>query len=161
MFVCKVTKMTTIKAKDFLNKHAVQTEDQVYDSLAEYMRKVHPEVPYRFDFGAGLKMGFARAKQQKRIQHGRAWPDLFIAVPKLEHDPYGGGYYHGLFIEIKRPGTVVFKKDGSLRNDEHLQEQYEVIKQLRESGYAACFAVGFDECVKIIENYFAGCTITD
>lgn len=141
-----------IKASDFKKRHC-PPEDKVYEAVAEYLKKVWPMVLYHFDFGSGLKMGWAKAKQQKRLQSEQAWPDLAILKPI--------GRYHGLFIEIKKEDVVVFKKDGTLRSNEHLQEQYECILQLRMEGYAAKFAIGTDDVIKTIENYFAGKEILD
>ena len=82
----------------------------------------------------------------KRMQGGkRAWPDLFIAEPR-----HG---YAGLFIELKN--TQIYKADGSLRKNEHVEEQAAVLKALQERGYKAVFAVGFDEARDIIDMYLS------
>jgi len=60
---------------------------------------------------------------------------------------------HGLFIEIKKAGTRIFKKDGTLVADQHIREQFDVLEQLRKRGYMAEFACGFDEAKKIIDGY--------
>ena len=57
------------------------------------------------------------------------------------------GDYNGMFIELKRKGEMVFRKDGSVRSDVHLQEQWEMLQRLRTRGYYACFAIGFDQAV--------------
>lgn len=62
--------------------------------------------------------------------------------------------YAGLMIELKREGTRLVKKNGDPASD-HIREQGEVIEQLRERGYAAGFAVGFDEAKNIIDEYLA------
>jgi hypothetical protein len=59
----------------------------------------------------------------------------------------------GLFIELKREGTRIFKKDGALVADEHIREQFDMLEQLRQRGYMAEFACGFDEAKKIIDEY--------
>jgi hypothetical protein len=69
---------------------------------------------------------------------------MFIA--KMMH---GKG---GLFIELKREGTKLKKKDGTWLTS-HLAEQAEMLEKLRSEGYEATFAVGFDEAKEIIDNY--------
>jgi hypothetical protein len=59
---------------------------------------------------------------------------------------------HGLFIELKREGTRLKKKDGTWASA-HLEEQNEVLNQLQKKGYAAYFAVGFEEAKQIIDDY--------
>lgn len=61
--------------------------------------------------------------------------------------------YAGLMIELKREGTRIYKKNGELVSNEHIQEQAEMLNELRERGYAARFAVGFDQAKQIIDDY--------
>lgn len=58
----------------------------------------------------------------------------------------------GLFIELKKDGTRLKKKNGEWASD-HIAEQAKVLYELRIAGYEAVFAVGYDEAVAIIENY--------
>lgn len=88
--------------------------------------------------------------RQKRLQGGRrSWPDMFIA----EVRSLGDKYYHGLFIELKKAGTRIYRKDGRLVANEHIHEQFDMLEQLRQRGYIAEFACGFDEAKKIIDEY--------
>ena len=77
---------------------------------------------------------------------GRGFPDLQILEPR--------GGFNGLFLEIKRNGERIFKKDGTFAS-EHILEQADWLNGLRLRGYKAEFAVGFDECKTIIDAYFA------
>ena len=61
-----------------------------------------------------------------------------------------------LFIEIKKKGVAIFKKDGTLRSDQHLEQQNKVLIMLHRAGYKATFGVGLDQCIDIIDNYLAG-----
>ena len=70
-----------------------------------------------------------------------------------------GGYNYveiktmgGLYIEIKKDGEKLNKKDGSWRTP-HIAEQAKKLEKLRARGYRAEFGVGFDECKKIIDEY--------
>lgn len=125
------------------------TELELQAQVADYLRLRYPEALFHSDFGSGIKLTPGQAVKQKRLQGGRrAWPDLFLAQPKS----VGELYYDGLFIELKREGTRLVKKNGEPAS-EHIKEQGEVIKQLRERGYAAGFACGFDEAKNIIDEY--------
>ena len=71
----------------------------------------------------------------------------------------GGGYslvetktLGGLYLEIKKDGEKLTKKDGSWRTP-HIAEQAEALEKLRAKGYRAEFGVGFDRCKKIIDEY--------
>ena len=73
----------------------------------------------------------------------------------------------GLFIELKKEGEKLypgprshpcnrFKSiDGKEYRTQHLCEQADVLKKLRERGYCAEFAVGFEEAKRIIDTYLA------
>jgi len=75
--------------------------------------------------------------------------------------------YCGLYIELKRDdvqlirskdATKITKDDYKLRKkgdwyDLHTEEQANMLGALRKEGYCAEFAVGFNEAVKLIDNY--------
>ncbi|MCM1218179.1 MAG: hypothetical protein NC548_27150 [Lachnospiraceae bacterium] len=61
----------------------------------------------------------------------------------------------GLYIELKKDGTRLKKRNGSWAT-EHIAEQAEVLDKLRRRGYCAEFAVGFDEAKRIIDEYLGG-----
>jgi len=63
------------------------------------------------------------------------------------------GNYHGMFLELKKEGTTVYLKDGSLSTNPHIQEQAAMIRRLNELGYFARFAVGFKEARQAIIEY--------
>ena len=77
---------------------------------------------------------------------------MFIAQSRCQDNPIADVWDHGLFIELKKNGTRLRKKDGSWAS-EHLEEQAKVLQGLRERGYKAEFAVGFDEAKNLIDNY--------
>lgn len=112
-------------------------------AIAAYLRVQYPNVIYHFDL-AGLNLSKAQAGMTRAIQHSRGWPDLFIAVPK--------GIYHGLFLEIKASGTKLKKLNNTFASD-HIQEQAARIDDLRNCGYFATFAVGFNEAKNEIDRY--------
>lgn len=123
------------------------TEAELQVQVADYIRLRYPKVLFHSDFGSGIKLTMGQAIKQKRQNGGRrAWPDMFIAEPMRDK-----GWY-GLFIELKKEGTRLYKKDGTPAS-EHIKEQSELLEELDGLGYMAVFAVGFDEAKKIIDEY--------
>lgn len=120
-------------------------ESDIYTAISKYMQYKHPEILFRFDFSAGTKMSVGQARVHKSMNPHRGYPDLFIAAPR--------GNYCGLFIEIKKSDFKPFKRDGTLKQDEHLSEQFEIITRLKNAGFEALFCSGLDECLNTIENY--------
>ncbi len=98
------------------------------------------------DIASGMKLTIGQAVKAKRMRSSRGQPDIFIA------DACNG--YYGLFLELKREGTKIFLKDGcTLVADEHIREQYEMLKALEARGYKSLFGIGFDLCKIIIDEY--------
>lgn len=90
-------------------------------------------------------MSFYQANLKKRQNGGRrTWPDIFIAKPC--------DGYAGLFIEFKRDGTRIKKRDGSYASD-HIAGQVKLLSLLEDQGYLVVFAVGFDEARWVINSY--------
>ena len=85
------------------------------------------------------------------------WKALILGMRKGTLDlffPYARCGFHGLFIELKKDGVKIFKKDGSMRSNEHLERQYKTIQAYRKNGYKADFAIGFEEAKDILDYYF-------
>lgn len=118
-------------------------EYQLARAIAQYMQLQYPKAKFRFD-QAGLNLSKAQAGMNKAIQCGRGWPDFFLAEPRGDNP--------GLFLEIKRDGTRIYKKDGTF-TDEHIFEQFWTLRHLREKGYKAEFSIGFDEFKAIVDKY--------
>lgn len=121
----------------------VRSEAILQQQVCDYLRVKYPHILFRSDFAAGIKMTMGQAAKHKRLQSVRAWPDLFIARPQNE--------YAGLFIELK--AVNIYKKDGGLLKNEHLQEQAEVLARLNMLGYRAEFAVGLEQAKTLIDDY--------
>ena len=134
----------------------VDREHQLYVQIARYLQENYPDVIYRFDIAADLKLTQGQAAKFKRLHPRRGYPDLFIAKPKdgLNMDTGGNpNYYAGLYLELKAEGNSPFKKDGTLKKDQHLEEQQAMLEMLRDRGYKAVFATGLEEAKKIIDDY--------
>lgn len=132
----------------------IQREHQLYEKIARYLQENYPDVIYRFDIAADLKLTKGQAAKHKRLHPKRGYPDLFIA--NHYYDLENCVDYHGLYLELKADGNSPFKKDGTLKKDEHLEEQEEMLEALRSRGYMAHFTTGFDEAKKLIDDYLGG-----
>lgn len=139
------------------------TEAELQVRVADYLRLNYPEVLFHSDFGSGIKLTMGQAAKQKRQNGGRrAWPDMFIAQ-KTTATVTGkrGGlkqmFYGGLFLELKKDGTRLTKaRHPDEWASDHIAEQAETLRQLRARGYAAEFAVGFEQAKEIIDKYLGG-----
>jgi hypothetical protein len=131
------------------------SEHNLYEQIARYLQQQYPDVIYRFDVGADLKLTMGQAAKHKRLHPKRGYPDLFIAEPSTNiwNNPVREwGLHFGLYVEIKKDGEKLNKKDGSWRTP-HIAEQAGMLENLRARGYRAEFGVGFDECKQIIDEY--------
>ena len=81
-----------------------------------------------------MKLTIGMAARHRRLQSGRAFPDMFIYERR-----HG---YNGLAIELKADGVRVYLRNGELAANEHFREQAEVLEQLRQRGYHAAFGCG-------------------
>jgi hypothetical protein len=103
-------------------------------------------VLYHFD-PTGLNLSKTQSGQLKAIQGGKGYPDLFIIERNKD------GKYNGLFLEIKAEGTRLLDKTRSNYANDHLTDQAMFLYELSKRGFKAEFGVGFDECMKVIDNY--------
>lgn len=133
---------------------ASKAEENIQLALVQYLRYQYPDVLFRSD-AAGFKLSVGQAKKMKALNGGiRAWPDIFIAKPKLQQSKDGMPVYtHGLFLELKKEGTKILKKDGDLVADKHIREQAKMLQALERRGYRAMFAVGYEQAKQIVDEY--------
>lgn len=135
----------------------IKKEEILHLKVCDYLRKNYPDVLFRTDFSSGMKMTPGQAAKHKKFQKSRAWPDLFIAESGVVEFKEDGLIAHlrknGMFLELKAEGTRLYKKDGTLRKNKHIEEQAEMLDKLNESGYYAQFAVGYDQAIRIITDY--------
>jgi len=142
-------------------------EENIYMTIAKYMKVKYPDLVFRFDYGAGIKLTMGQAIKQKAIQSGRAYPDLFIARQATKLIEGGTVKYAGLYIEIKKSDVVLrrpkdskklLQGDYKIRKkgdwfDMHIEEQANMLKKLSEEGYCADFGVGVNGTLKLIDWY--------
>lgn len=126
------------------------TEAQIQESVATYIAmKYGRDVVFHSDFGSGTKLSYAQANRQRRQNAGRrGFPDLQICQP-IDR-------WHSFFLEIKKEGIRIVKRNGELVADQHIREQASMIEQLRAKGYWADFGIGFDDCIEKIDAYMGG-----
>lgn len=146
-------------------------ESDLQVKVAQYLRYQYPSVLFHSDFGSGIKLTIGQAARQKRQNGGRrAWPDMFVAEPRMvkvcgsQNDrltPWNSDgdaikSASGLFLELKKEGTRLIKKQDGTWATTHIFEQAYVLERLRQAGYVAEFAVGFDQAKNIIDHYLGG-----
>lgn len=119
------------------------TEQREQSQIINYVKLQYPKVVAWSDM-SGIKLPIGLAVKIKGLKTHRGIPDIFIAEPR-----HG---FSGLFIELKRTGEKLTKKSGEWKN-EHLQEQYDMLKMLQERNFAAVFAIGFDQAKLLIDTY--------
>lgn len=144
------------------NKKSAKKEEKVQLQVCDYIRLKYPNVIFTCDLASGLKLPIWLGALHKKMRSSRGLPDLLIAHPKFILDyhgpanfekPYNRQIYNGLFIELKKDGTTVKLKNGELPANEHIREQAAILDRLRTLGYKAEFACGFEEAIKIIDEY--------
>jgi hypothetical protein len=123
----------------------IQHESQLREQLAWWLRAQFPGVIYRFDLAADLKLTMSQAVRHKRLHSERGYPDLLLLEPRAG--------FAGAFFELKAENAKVYKPNGELYTDKHLEEQAAMMNKLRAKGYYADFAQGFDEAVEKINAY--------
>jgi len=129
-------------------------EEVIQQQVADYLRLQYPKAIFHSDFGSGIKLTMGQAVKQKRLNGGRrAWPDMFIAEPMPRCIDGSWDYeWNGLFIELKKEGTRLKKRNGEWAS-EHIAEQAIMLEKLRARGYRAEFARGFEEAKGLIDDY--------
>ena len=136
-------------------KKRKSSEESLQIAVSKYLKLQYPKVIFTAE-GSGLKLTKGQAVKASKQRSSRGLPDLWIDEPC--------GRYHGLRIKLKRNGDSPYLKDGTgfkkrkvKKPDgttfDHIAEQVEMIKRLREKVYFACFCVGFDDAKGIIDNY--------
>ena len=113
--------------------------------LANWFKTEQPDIIYRFDLAADLKLSIGQAKRNKQLNRFTKYPDLFIA----ENTPQCGGFY----IELKATREDLYKKNGDFKKSKHIDGQRIMLQLLRQRGFKAEFACGLEEAKTLILNY--------
>jgi hypothetical protein len=132
-------------------RKTLKPEDLVQLAWVEYMKLQYPKAIFFCNILSGVKLPIVVALRAKLLGSPKHTPDCVILEPR--------GPYHGLLIELKREcdkegkPTKLFTRSGAIRV-QHL-EQHLMIGALKERGYYATFAVGFEEARRITDYYFS------
>ncbi len=115
----------------------------VQEQVTSYIRLQYPNVVFKCDLN-GVNLGMLLYMKLRKLGNKRGHPDLVIYEARKG--------YNGLFLELKKDGFKLLKKNGDFVN-EHIKEQAEYLKSLNNKGYLAVFACGFDEAKRILDGY--------
>jgi hypothetical protein len=123
----------------------MQAERYLHQSVCHYLKVRYPDVIFTSE-SSGLYVTPGQARTLKATRSGHGLPDVMVFYPT--------DMYHGLFLELK--ATNIYKKDGTLKKNDHTEHQLRVIEKLKRLGYWAQFVVGMDEAVTTIDQYIRG-----
>jgi hypothetical protein len=124
------------------------SEKSLHRAVCDYIRMAYPRILFNSDLAGATKLTMGQAVAMKALRSGRGWPDILIAEPR--------GDYHALFIELKKEGEKLYKKDGVTPVSDHIAEQIAMLDKLKEKGYKAMFGIGWDSTKSIIDFYLKG-----
>ena len=120
------------------------SEYKLHKSICNYIKMQYPFVIFTSD-ASGIRLTIGNAKKMLALKANCKIPDLLILEPK--------GGFNGLILEIKKEGAKVYKKDGGLYSNPHLNAQQETLDRLTVKGYYADFVIGFDQAKYVIDSY--------
>jgi len=134
-------KPKTYRAKTALKQ---QSEKELQKMVCDYLKIAYPKILFNSDMAGAMKLTIGQAVQISKLRSNKGFPDIAIYEPR--------GEYCGMFLEIKKEGEVLYKRNGEAVT-EHVQEQINCINLLRAKGYIAGFAIGFDQAKTVIDAY--------
>jgi len=120
------------------------SEKTLHQAVCDYIKYQYKDVLFNSDLAGSMKLTIGQAVALKNLRSQRGFPDLVIYEPRNGH--------HGLFLELKKEGTKLYKKNGSPANP-HIGEQLDCLLELRMRGYCVAFAIGFDNTKQLIDDY--------
>lgn len=125
----------------------MRAEAALQIKVCNYLRDNYPGVLFHSDASSGMAVTQGIAAMNKRIQFSSGMPDLYIFAACKG--------FHGLFLELKAEGVEIYRKDGTLRKNEHVEAQAIMLQAFRDRGYCALFAIGYENTISIINKYFS------
>lgn len=137
-------------------------ETEIQKELCRYVSLKYPKALYNCDL-SGVPLSKTQAGLAKSMRSGKGFPDFVLyETIYIKDKTVFGKLYCGLFIEIKAEGTNLYAKKAIDKHgytkyaNEHIAEQAMMIEMLMGKGYYACFGIGMDACMKIVDNYMQG-----
>ena len=124
-------------------------ESKLQTLVSDYVRTQYPDAEFRCDVAAGMRFSIGMAVLVLRWRSRKSLPDMDIYERR--------GQWAMLQLELKTEEADLYKKDGTLRKNEHNESQQAMHIKFRNKGYYACFGKGFDHCRAIIDWYMSGC----
>ena len=121
-------------------------EEDIHIQICEYIRFRYPNAIFTSE-SSGIRVTMYQAKKLKKMRSCAGLPDILILEPRKNR--------YGLFLEVKKDDVVIYKKDGDLVSNEHIEEQEEIIHRLNQRGYLASFVIGFEDAKSLIDYYFS------
>lgn len=123
-----------------------RSEWSVQLEFCKWVKHTYPDILFRSDEQNAKK----RTPMMQNIMdiidpYREGFPDVTFYEPR--------GKYAGLFIELKREGSGLWLKDGSMSTQEHFKKQAAYHQKLRDRGYCVEFAEGVDEAKKVFLGY--------
>jgi len=115
-------------------RHGPESEYTIQKSICELLDLKAPWLLYCASAG-GVRTSIAEARRMKATGYKRGFPDLFF------YEPREG--FMGLAIELKRPQGSATPYQKKWKQD------------LEGRGYKAVIAKGREECLDVINSYFA------
>lgn len=123
----------------------MRAEAALQIKVCNYLRDTFPGVLFHSDASSGALASAGVASMNARIQFSSGMPDLYIFAACKG--------FHGLFLELKADGVQIYRRDGLLRKNEHVEAQAVMLQALHDRGYCALFAIGYDNAISIINKY--------
>ena len=127
-------------------KKPQRKEEIIHIAICDYLRKQYPDILFASESG-GIRVSIGLAKKLQLMRSCDKLPDLMIFEPRKK--------YKGLFLEIKKDDTTIYKRNGDVTSNKHIRGQKEVLQSLNEKGYLALFVVGFSHAKQIIDYYMS------
>jgi hypothetical protein len=118
------------------------TEKDLHKQICNHIKEQYPKLIFNTD-ASGIRLTIGQATQMKKLRSSNGFPDIVIYE--------GNTQSNALFLEVKK--ETPYKKDGSLKSNEHLQEQNLMHTKLKEKGFQSCFVWSLDMAIKTIKNY--------
>lgn len=124
-------------------KSFVALEGTEQKNFQSWLRKEYPDVRFTADF-------VGHAESLKNIAHiHRA--DNFTTPDLMIFEPSHG--WHGIFMEFKTTAFKLYKRDGEVIKQAHIQDQMQTLLDLRKKGYYADFIAGEAHAQKVWNAY--------
>jgi hypothetical protein len=119
-------------------------ETRIQIALATWVKLQYPTIIFTSE-SSGIRVPMGLAMQMKKQRSNHTLPDFMMFMPK--------GQYHGLFLELKKDRSALYKKNGDFRITQHIIEQNNTITLLNHYGYFARFACGLDQAMEYVNWY--------